>query len=485
MSVQALRRESSPSITEDQLDAALARQRAAFFEEGPPTLAERRVRLRKLLRMVLDNEDRIVAAIDQDFGGRSSGESERLEILPTVLGLRHTLRHLRRWMRPERRSTHWATWPSRARVHHVPLGVVGIISPWNFPLYLALGPLTAALAAGNRAMLKPSELTPTFSALLAQLIAKTFPPQLVTVATGGPEVAKAFSRLPFDHLLFTGSTSIGRLVMRAASENLVPVTLELGGKSPAFIGRDFPLDGSLDSLVYGKLLNAGQTCVAPDYLLVHESRRDELVDALRASVARLYPQLAQNPDYTAIINERHYERLRGTLSDASDKGATLIELNPGDESREQLEEARKLAPTVLLDVDDSMTAMQDEIFGPIWPVVSYAELDEAIDYVTARPRPLAAYIYSHDRGTIERVSKKVVAGALSVNAIAVHVAQDDLPFGGVGTSGMGAYHGREGFLTFSHARATYQQLRPNLMHMIWPPYDGELSKKLIRFLLGK
>ena len=485
MPVQALRREESPSVTEDQLTSTLERMRAAFLRDGPPSYRQRREHLDKLLAMVLDNKQRICEAICEDFGNRSPQESLRLEILPTVMGLKHTRRQLRRWMRPQRRGTHWATWPSSGRVENVPLGVVGVISPWNYPMYLALGPLTAALAAGNRAMLKPSELTPTTSALLAELIGKTFERDHVTVVTGGVEMARAFGSLPFDHLLFTGSTSVGRMVMRAASEHLVPVTLELGGKSPTVIGRDFPLEQAMGSLLLGKLYNAGQTCVAPDYLFVHESRQDELVDRIRAQVAKMYPRLAANSDYTAIINERHRERLRSYLEDAREKGATLLELNPGDEAPERFDEARKLPPTLLLDVDESMAIMQNEIFGPLLPIKTYRELDEAIQYINARPRPLAAYIYSHDRKQLAHFRDRVVSGGMAINSTVLQVAQDNLPFGGVGESGIGRYHAREGFETFSHQRSIYRQLRPNLVHMIAPPYEGALKQRLLDMLIGK
>jgi coniferyl-aldehyde dehydrogenase len=459
--------------------------RAAFLREDPPSYRQRREHLGALLSMVVANKDRICQAIHEDFGNRSVHESMRVDILPTVMGIKHASRHLRRWMRPQRRSTHWATWPSLARIEHVPLGVVGVISPWNYPIYLALGPLTAALAAGNRVMIKPSELTPMTSALLAELIGKTFDRDHVTVIVGGVDTARAFSSLSFDHLLFTGSTGVGRMVMRAASEHLVPVTLELGGKSPTVIDRGFPLQQAMGSLMLGKLYNAGQTCVAPDYLFVHESQQDQLIEQIRAQVAQMYPRLAENSDYTSIINERHLERLRGYLDDARDKGATLLELNPGDEAPERFREARKLAPTLLLDVDDSMSVMQDEIFGPLLPIKTYRELDEVIGYINARPRPLAAYVYSHDRRNLERFSARVVSGGMAINSTVLQVAQDDLPFGGVGESGLGSYHAREGFETFSHQRAVYRQLRPNLVHLVAPPYGGKLKAKLVELLVGQ
>lgn len=484
MSVQALRRESSPSLIEDQLTAKLEAHRKAALEQGPPSYAARRESLQKLLQMLLDHEDRWAEAIDADFGNRSPEETKRIEILPSVMGIRHTLRHLRRWMRADRRWSHWATWPSRARVEFQPLGVVGIISPWNYPLYLCIGPLTAALAAGNRVMIKPSELTPKTADLLAELIAKTFPTDQVTVATGGPEVAQVFSSLPLDHLMFTGSTTVGRLVMRAASENLVPVTLELGGKSPAVIAPDFSVASGLQPLLTGKMFNAGQTCVAPDYLLVPEGSADAVVERIRADVAQMYPCLAGNDEFTSIINARHHERLRNVIEDAREKGATVLEINPGDESSGSFDDTGKLPLTILLDVDDSMLVMQDEIFGPLLPIKTYATLDDAIAYINARPRPLAAYVFTHDRRTIARMTREVTSGALSINATATHVAQDDIPFGGVGPSGIGHYHGREGFLTFSHQKAVYHQLRGNLMHLIAPPYEGAVKDKLIRFLIG-
>jgi len=485
MVVQALRRESSPSSIEDQLRGTLERQRKAFLQQGPPSRAERRDSLRKLLRMLLDNEERIVTAISEDFGNRSPDESRRVELLPSVFGIRHALRHLRSWMKSDWRMASWATWPASARVEVQPLGVVGIMAPWNYPVYLIVGPLIAALAAGNRAMIKPSELTPKTSALLAELIAKTYPAEQVAVVNGGPEVAQVFSSLPFDHLLFTGSTAVGRMVMRAASENLVPVTLELGGKSPTIIAKDYAIAGQLDLLVFGKLLNAGQTCVAPDYLLVDESQQDQVVAEIQRSVAKMLPKLADNRDYTAIINERHRSRLVAHLDDAKEKGATLIEVNPGDEAAERFSEANKLPLTLLLDVDDSMSAMQDELFGPILPIMTYRELDEAIAYVNAHPRPLAAYVFSHDRSAIRKVSERIVSGGLGINVTTIHVGQDNLPFGGVGPSGMGHYHAREGFLAMSHQKAIYHQRRPNLLSMIAPPYDVELKRKMVRMLIGR
>jgi coniferyl-aldehyde dehydrogenase len=483
--VQALRRESQPSVVADQLRATLERQRAAFLRDGPPNYQARRAHLKQLLQMILDHRDQIVGAIREDFGGRSDRESLRVEIMPLVFGIRHMLSNLRKWMRPSRRATHWATWPSSARVEYVPLGVVGIISPWNYPAELALGPLAAALAAGNRAMIKPSELTPKTSALLSEMIGKTFSDDHVTVTTGGVEVAQAFALLPLDHLLFTGSTSVGRLVMRAASENLVPVTLELGGKSPVLIDRDYTLEHGAGTLLLGKLLNAGQTCIAPDYLLVHESRVESTIETIRQSVARMYPRLADNTDFAPIINERHRQRLIDVLEDAKRKGATAVEINPGDEAPERFAEAGKLPLTLLLDVDDSMTVMQDEIFGPLLPIKTYGELDEAIDYVNTHPRPLAAYVYSDSRTFIDRFGARVVSGALSVNATALHFAQDELPFGGVGHSGIGRYHAREGFMTFCHPKAVYRQMRPNLVHLVGPPYDVPFKDRMMKLLIGK
>ena len=360
-----------------------------------------------------------------------------------------------------------------------PLGVVGIVVPWNYPLYLAIGPLVPALAAGNRAMVKMSETTPATGELLARLVERHFPGGEVAVVNGGAEVAQAFCRLPFDHLLFTGSTGVGRHVMRAAADNLTPVTLELGGKSPAIVGRGFPVAEAASRILFGKCLNAGQTCVAPDYVLVPEESVDAFVEGARAAVASLYPTLAANPDFTAIVDARHRERLAGLLADAVARGARAIEINPAGED---VAAAGKRAPTLLVGVDEAMAVMREEIFGPLLPVIPYRRLEDAMAFVNARPRPLALYVFEHDGDAVERVITGTVSGGVTVNETILHIAQDDLPFGGVGASGMGQYHGRDGFDTFSKRKAVFRQSRVNGLKLFRAPY-GKRFESLVRLLL--
>jgi len=381
-------------------------------------------------------------------------------------------------MAPQRRSTGLWFQPGRSRIVFQPLGVVGIVVPWNYPLYLAVGPLVGAIAAGNRVLVKMSEAAPATGELLQRLVAERFDATLLSIVNGGSDVARAFVALPFDHLLFTGSTEVGRQVMRAAAEHLTPVTLELGGKSPAIVGRDVSIEEAATRILYGKCLNAGQTCIAPDYVLLPEERVETFVAAAKAAVGRLYPGLADNPDYTAIVNDRHRERLRGLLEDAKSKGARVVEVNPAGED---LSTSPKMAPCLLTGVTPDMRVMQDEIFGPLLPLVPYGKLDEALAFVNARPRPLALYVFDHDSNTIERVLAETVSGGVTVNETILHIAQEDLPFGGVGASGMGEYHGRAGFETFSKRKAVFFQSRFSGLKLFRPPY-GPRFEALARFL---
>jgi coniferyl-aldehyde dehydrogenase len=372
--------------------------------------------------------------------------------------------------------------PATCQIVYQPLGVVGIISPWNYPVNLALGPLIAALAAGNRAMIKPSELVPETAELLRDLIAEAFPDDQVTVITGGAEVGEAFSKLPFDHLVFTGSTRVGKIVMRAASENLVPVTLELGGKSPSIVGTDFDTKTAAERIMSGKTFNAGQTCIAPDYALVPAASRDAFVDACKAAVAKMFPTIAKNPDYTSVVNDKHYARIRSYVDDAKTRGGTVVELNPGNETLDPA--ARKMPPTLVLDATDEMLCMQEEIFGPVLPIVTYTRIEEAIAYVNAHPRPLALYYFGHGRAAIDRVLAETTSGGVSINETLLHFAQEDLPFGGVGASGMGAYHSREGFRSLSMPKPVFRQSRINTTGLLRPPY-GKLADRLLGFLIGR
>lgn len=451
-----------------------ARDRAPGLDRGA-----RQQALASLEALLRANTEALCAAVDRDFGGRSPAETRLLEIFPAIEAIRHARRHLASWMRPRRARTNFWFLPGRSRVMMQPLGVVGIVVPWNYPVYLAIGPLVSALAAGNRAMVKMSEVAPATGELLQRLVAERFPAEVLAVVNGGPELARAFVALPFDHLLFTGSTAVGREVMRAAAANLTPVTLELGGKSPAIVGRGMAIEEAAGRILFGKCLNAGQTCVAPDYVLVPEERVEGFVAASRAAVARMYPRLGDTADYTAIVNARHRERLTSALAEAAARGATVVSLAPGGET---LEGSPKLAPTLVLGAPDDSRLMREEIFGPILPVVPYRTLDEAIGYVNARPRPLALYVFDHDGASVARVLAETLSGGACVNETLLHLGQDDLPFGGVGASGMGEYHGRAGFDTFSKGKAVFYQSRLNGLKLLRPPY-GSRFEKFLRLLV--
>jgi coniferyl-aldehyde dehydrogenase len=455
--------------------AMFAAQRAAFLRAGAPSLQERRADLKALNDAISRNADRLATTISADFGNRSRHETEMAEVFSAQSAIRYTLRHLPGWMRPKRVSVGLELIPASARILHQPVGVVGIISPWNYPFNLAIVPLIAALAAGNRVMLKPSELTPRTSDFLAELLGGLFPADKVTTVIGGPDTGQAFARLPFDHLFYTGSTSVGRLVMQAAAENLTPVTLELGGKSPCILGEDADLPSAAASIVYGKLLNAGQTCIAPDYVLLPERQLDPFIALATETAQKFYPTLTGNPDYTSIINERHYRRIADYVAEAKAKGARVIEVNPAHDALPA--ETRKLPPTLVIEPDDDLSIMREEIFGPVLPIKTYRVLEEAIDYVKSRPRPLALYYFG--TGTRDEVLRKTISGGAAVNATLFHFAVENLPFGGIGASGIGAYHGEFGFQTFSHRKGVFLQSRLNAARLLHPPF-GLLTDLLLK-----
>jgi len=470
--------DASITLAAPDLPALLRAQQQAFAQDMCPSRELRLDRLARLERLLdADAEREFAACIAQDFGCRSRVETVLAEAIFTRSALRHARSHLRRWMKPRRVPTSPIYWPGRSRLYRQPLGVIGIISPWNYPLQLALAPLVGVLAAGNRALLKPSELTPRFSQALAQRIAAQFGADEIAVVIGDAEVGKAFAALPFDHLVFTGSTAVGRSVAQAAANNLTPVTLELGGKSPALIDASADLARVAPRIAFGKLLNAGQTCIAPDYVLVPRALRADLVDHLRRAVARLYPTIHDNPDYTSIISERHWQRLRDLLADARARGAQVIELAPAGEAAG----ARKLAPTLLLDVDDSMRVMQEEIFGPLLPIVAVDSERDALDYVNARERPLALYWFGSDRAARERVLTGTIAGGVTINDTLLHIAQESLPFGGVGPSGQGHYHGEFGFRQFSKEKPVFIQSRWSGVSLLYPPYRP-FTEKMLKLL---
>ncbi|KAB0510816.1 MULTISPECIES: coniferyl aldehyde dehydrogenase [Pseudomonas] len=458
----------------DSLQRLFDTQRRAYAANPMPSAAQRQQWLKALRDLLSDERQALINAISQDFSHRSADETLFAELMPSLHGIHYASKHLKGWMKPSRRAVGIAFQPASAKVIYQPLGVVGVIVPWNYPLYLAIGPLVGALAAGNRVMLKLSESTPATGELLKVLLTKIFPEDLVCVVLGEAEVGMAFSKLPFDHLLFTGATSIGKHVMRAAAEHLTPVTLELGGKSPAIVSADVPLKDAAERIAFGKALNAGQTCVAPDYVLVPEDRVDGFVEAYTQAVRGFYPTLADNPDYTAIINERQLARLNAYVKDATDKGATLIPLY--DQGQ-----ARRMAHSLLLNVSDDMTVMQDEIFGPVLPIVPYRGIDQAFAYINQRPRPLALYYFGYNKREQDRVLHETHSGGVCLNDTLLHVAQDDMPFGGIGPSGMGHYHGHEGFLTFSKAKGVLVKQRLNAAKLIYPPY-GKAIQTLIQKL---
>jgi coniferyl-aldehyde dehydrogenase len=471
--------------TEQVMRRVLDKQRAAHLAQSPLSAAQRQDRLTRAIALLVDHEADLVAALSADFGHRSAQQSRFTDIMSALQPLKHARKHLADWMRPERRSVQFPLnlLGARAWVEYQAKGVVGLISPWNFPVQLTFAPLAQIFAAGNAAMIKPSEYTKATSALMQSLFARYFDDSEVAVFTGDAEVGRAFASLPFDHLLFTGATSVGRQVMQAAAQNLVPVTLELGGKSPVIVSRSAPIAQAAERIVLGKMLNAGQICLAPDYLLVPQESQAAFSEALAQAAARLYPKLIDNPDYTSLINARHRQRLEGYLEDAQAQGAQVHVVNPADEDfTAQPEGLNKMPLTLVSQVHDQMRVMQDEIFGPILPILPYGEITQALDYINARPRPLGLYYFGTDSNEERLVLDKTTAGGVTLNDVIFHVAQEDLPFGGIGPAGMGAYHGKDGFKTFSHAKAIYRQPKLDIGKLAGtkPPYGAALQKTLAR-----
>jgi len=475
------------STSDDQqeiilVDETLLMQKKAFIN-APYLSAQTRIDdLVKLKAALLEHQDSLLMALSKDFGCRSVDDSKMADLMPVILSINYTIKHIKKWMKPSKRHVSVLFQPAKAFVMYQPLGVVGIITPWNYPLFLSLGPLTTALAAGNRAMIKMSEFTPATNDVIKTILSSIFTNDKVAVINGGPEVAAHFSAQPFDHLIFTGSTRVGKMVMAAAAKNLTPVTLELGGKSPTIIDNEINIKDAVSRFILGKTLNAGQTCVAPDYILCPEGRVDDLKQALSEKFNEMYPSIANNNDYGAIINEAQLQRLNAWLIDAKDKGAIVMPL--GNDSEQACISAGKIPLTLVNNVNDDMLLMQEEIFGPLLPIISYKNIDEAIGYINARPRPLALYLCSYDADIQKEVLERTHAGGVCLNDAAMHVVQDDMPFGGIGPSGMGHYHGHEGFLTFSKAKSVFKKGKINLSANAFPPY-GKLIHKLIYKLFLK
>ena len=463
------------------MTALLGKQKAAHLRDGAPSAAQRIERIDRAIKLLIDNAGAIADALNQDFGSRSKEATAFTDVAASIGPLKHAREHLTKWMRPEKRKPTPAIlglFGAKAEIRFQPKGVVGIISPWNFPVNLTFAPLAGVLAAGNRAMIKPSEFTPATSELMAVMFAGAFSDEEIAVVTGGPEVGQAFAGLAFDHMIFTGATSIARHVMRAAADNLVPLTLELGGKSPVILGKSADIAVASARIMNGKTLNAGQICLAPDYVLTPRESLEPFVAGAQASVAKMFPTLKDNPDYTAIVAQRHYDRIKNYVDDARAKGARIVELKPEGEDLSQ-QEHRKIAPTLIIDPTDDMLVMQEEIFGPVLPVKTYGAIDEAIAYVNKGDRPLGLYYFGTDEAEREKVLNATTAGGVTINDVVFHVAQENLPFGGVGPSGMGSYHGVDGFREFSHAKSIYTQIKADKpLQQMRPPYGPAIRKYL-------
>ncbi|MBP2276569.1 MULTISPECIES: coniferyl aldehyde dehydrogenase [Sphingomonas] len=451
----------------------LARQRAAFMAELPVGLAVRKDRLARAAAMIADNADAFCDALSEDFGHRSREQSMLTDIASSIAPIKHAIKSLDRWTRRDNRAVQFplGLLGARAWVEYQPKGVVGVIAPWNFPVNLVMGPIAGIFAAGNRAMVKTSEFTARTAALFEEVSPKYFATEELAFFSGGPEVGKAFSELPFDHLIFTGATGIGRHILHAAADNLTPVTLELGGKSPVIIGKDADIARATERVAIGKMLNAGQICLAPDYMLVPEAQEQAVVDGLKAAVSSMYPTLLANPDYTAIINDRHHQRLQDWVADARAKGATVETVNPAGEDFAG-SNARKMPLHIVRNATDDMIVMQEELFGPILPVRRYTGIDSAIAEVNRRDRPLGLYYFGPDETERRRVLDRTISGGVTLDDVVFHVSMEELPFGGIGPSGMGSYHGFDGFKTFSHGKAVFKQAKLDVAKLagLKPPY---------------
>lgn len=467
-------------LSADGMNAILAKQKAAHIRDGIPSAEQREAWIDKSIDLLVTHGEALSKAMAEDFGHRSIDQSNLTDIAGSIGALKFSKKNLRKWMRPEKRKVEFplGLLGSKAQIQYQPKGVIGVISPWNFPVNLTFAPMANVFAAGNRAMIKPSEFTEKTSELMAELIAKYYTEEEVAVVTGGPDVGAAFTKLPFDHIIFTGATSIAHHVMRAAADNLVPLTLELGGKSPVVLGKSANLEKAASRIMAGKTLNAGQICLAPDYAFVPEEKTGDFVGAAQAAVGKMFADgLKDNDDYTSIVNQRHYDRLNSYLDDAREKGAEVVEINPQNENFSQ-QPHHKMAPHIVINPTDDMKVMQDEIFGPILPIKSYTDTKDAVAYINDHPRPLGLYYFGEDAGERDMVLNNTTSGGVTVNDVIFHVAQEDLPFGGVGPSGMGAYHGRDGFYEFSHKKAIYTQTGNEILAMMRPPYTDKFRKQV-------
>jgi coniferyl-aldehyde dehydrogenase len=463
------------SSTFENMNDVLNLQKKKFIKDGPPSINLRVDRLNRLTSMLVENRYAFTEALSSDFGSRSQNASLMTDVYTVLPEITNAIKNIKRWTKDEKRSSNmpFSLFGAKSYIRYEPLGTIGMISPWNFPVNLAFGPLASIFAAGNQVMHKPSELTPETAALMKELCDKAYDQDEFATFLGGPETGEAFSKLNFDHLLYTGSGNVGKHVMNAAAQNLVPVTLELGGKSPVVVGNSADIQASAKRVMFGKTMNAGQICLAPDYVMVHKDKKDEFISEAEKAVADYYPNIKNNDDYTSIINERHFDRLNGLIDDAREKGATINQINPSNEDFSQ-QEFFKIPPTIITDTSDDMRVMKEEIFGPILPVLEYTDVEEALDTINSKDRPLGLYYFGTDKNEQSNVLDNTSSGGVTINNVVGHIQQQDLPFGGVGPSGMGRYHSQDGFKNFSNARAVFKDVpffMDNLAFgMIRPPY---------------
>ena len=468
--------------TYETMSDALLAQKKHFIKEGPPSLELRVDRLNRLKTLIMDNRYDFIEALNSDYGNRSKEASIMTDAYSIIPDLNTAIKNIKKWTKSDKRSANFpfGFFGARAYVNYEPLGTVGMISPWNFPVNLSFGPLAAIFAAGNQVMHKPSELTPLTASLIKDLCDKAFDENEFATFLGGPEVGEAFTKLHFDHLLYTGSGNVGKHVMQSAAENLVPVTLELGGKSPVVIGDSADLKSSAKRIMFGKTLNAGQICLAPDYVIIHKDKKEEFITEAENAIKGFYPDIKDNEDYTSIINERHYNRINSLIEDAKEKGANVHQINPSNEDFTQ-QEFYKIPPTIITNTSDDMRVMNEEIFGPVLPVLEYENIDDALSTINAKDRPLGLYYFGTDKKEESEIINKTSSGGVTVNNVIGHIQQTDLPFGGVGPSGMGRYQGYDGFKNFSNHRAVYKDVGfkfDKLFDGIRPPYKGNIEKLL-------
>ncbi|MGR5558522.1 coniferyl aldehyde dehydrogenase [Vibrio fortis] len=466
------------AVSNADMTKVFAQQKSYFRANSNTDLQTRQNNLARLKELLVRYQDQIIDALSEDYGQRARYDSLIADITPSLHLIDYNRKNLKKWMEPSRRGAGLMLQPAKVSVHYQPLGVVGIIVPWNFPITLSIGPLATALAAGNVAMMKMSEFTPATNRVLKKMLSEGFSEDQIAIIEGEADVAAQFSALPFDHIMFTGSTTVGKHVMKAASANLTPVTLELGGKSPTVIAPDIDVMDAVERILFSKSLNAGQICVAPDYILIQKAKVNEFVEAYKSYFRKLYPAGLESKELTSVINQRQYARLKGVIDDAKQKGATVHTV------REQAQDDvnHRMTPHLLTDVNDDMIALQDELFGPVLPIVPYDTLDEAIEYINDRPRPLALYIMSHESETQNAILSRTHSGGVCINDSLVHVAADDAPFGGIGPSGMGHYHGIEGFKTFSHAKTVLSRGKINYTKLLHPPYNSAFKKLIFKVI---